>query len=52
MKKLAKVKIALKDIRHNKGIYYKERQAVDMATLMLRGFSQQEAYELVNFRYK
>lgn len=52
MKKVANSKIVLKDIRHKKGIYYKERQAVDIATLMLRGFSQKEAYDLIMAVYK
>lgn len=47
-----KKKIELKDIKHNKSIYYKEQQAIDMATLMLRGFSQNEAYNLIKTRYK
>lgn len=47
-----KKKIVLKDIKHKKGIYYKEQQAIDMATLMLRGFSQNEAYNLTITRYK
>lgn len=47
-----KKKIVLKDIKHTKGIYYKEQQAIDMATLMLRGFSQNDAYNLIKTRYK
>lgn len=44
--------IVLKDIRHKKGIYYKEQQAMDMAVLMLRGMSQKEAHDLIKARYK
>lgn len=47
-----KDKIVLKDIKHKKGVYYKEQQAMDIATLMLRGFSQNEAYNLIKARYK
>lgn len=46
-------KIVLEDIRHSKGIYPKERQACDIATLMIGwGMSQKEAYEIVKIRYK
>lgn len=47
-----KKNIVLKDIKHKKGIYNKEQQAIDMATLMLRGFSQNDAYNLIKTRYK
>ena len=52
MNKSAKAKIKLKDIKHNKGIYYKEQQAIDIATLMLRGFTHTQAYNLIQARYK
>lgn len=48
-----KKKIILKDIRHSKGIYLKEQQAHDIASLMLgRGMTQAEAYALIKARYK
>jgi hypothetical protein len=50
---MKKKKIVLKDIRHKKGLYYKEQQAIDIATLMIgRGMSEREAYELIKNRYK
>ncbi len=52
MDKLTKSKIVLRDIKHKKGIYYKEQQAIDVATLMLRGFTQRQAYNLIKARYK
>lgn len=52
MNKSRKSRIILKDIKHKKGIYHKEEQAVDMATLILRGISQEEAYNLIKARYK
>lgn len=50
MDKLIKAKIVLKDIKHKKGIYYKEQQAIDIAILMLRGFNQKQAYNLTKSR--
>lgn len=47
-----KKSIVLKDIKHKKGIYYKEQQAIDIATLMLRGFTQRQAYNLTMARFK
>ena len=52
MNKSAKAKIKLKDIKHKKGIYYKEQQAIDIATLMLQGFTHTQAYNLIQARYK
>lgn len=52
MDKLTKTKTALKDIGHKKGLYYKEQQAIDIATLVLRGFTQRQAYNLIQARYK
>ncbi|WP_270561475.1 hypothetical protein [Bacteroides cellulosilyticus] len=52
MKKNQK-KIILKDIRHSKGTYFKEQQALDIATLMIgRGMTQAEAYALIKARYR
>lgn len=39
--------VVLKDIKHEKGIYYKEQQAIDIAMLILRVFTQRQAYFLV-----
>jgi hypothetical protein len=51
MKKNQK-KIILKDIHHSKGIYLKEQQALDIATLMIgRGMTQVEAYALIKAKY-
>lgn len=52
MNKSCKSRIVLKDIKHKKGIYHKEEQAIDIATLMLRGFSKEAAYNLIKARYK
>ncbi|WP_018667011.1 hypothetical protein [Bacteroides gallinarum] len=52
MDRKKKTNIILKDIRHKNGIYYKEQQAMDMATFMLRGMSQKEAYALIKARYR
>ena len=52
MKKNQK-KIILKDIRHSKGTYFKEQQALDIATLMIgRGMTQAEASALIKARYR
>lgn len=46
-------KIILRDIRHSKGVYPKEQQAADIASLMLGwGMSRREAYALIKSRYK
>ncbi len=52
MNKLTKAKIVLKDIKHKKGIYYKEQQAMDIGILTLRGFTHRQAYNLIKARYK
>lgn len=46
-------KIILKNIHHSKGIYLKEQQAIDIASLMLgRGMTQAQAHALIKARYK
>lgn len=46
----------LKDTRHktSKGIvtYSKEQKALDIALLLLKGFTRAEAINLINARYK